>query len=392
MKTILNITQIWYHELTTVMRDKGILIFIILVPLGYPLIYAYIYTNEVVREVPAAIVDESNSALSREFLRKVDASPGVRIHARCHNMAEAQELRKRQEVYGIIRIPASFNRDLWQGEQTHVGLYCDMSSMLYYKNLMLAATDASMDMNRDIKVERYLPATTDRQEEITRMPIEYEQIALYNPQVGFAAYLIPPILMLIIQQTLFFGIGMSMGNSREKYMGCAIPLHKAYKSPIHIVLGKTMFYFLLYLLIGMYMFTFITRIFGLPQLGHYSTFLAFLVPYLLSCIFMGMTLSTFVWRREDFIMLFVFLSIPLLFISGISWPRTAIPVFWQYVSWLFPSTFGMNGYVRIMSMGASLNDVAFEYWGLWIQATVYCLAACLFYRREIRRLAVRGRP
>ncbi len=59
---------------------------------------------------------------------------------------------------------------------------------------------------------------------------------------------------------------------------------------------------------------------------------------------------------------------------------------------LFPSTFGMNGYVRIMSMGASLNDVAFEYWGLWIQATVYCLAACLFYRREIRRLAVWGRP
>ena len=99
MKTIVNIIQIWYHELITIMRDKGILIFILFVPLAYPLLYSYVYTNEVVREVPVAVVDESNSALSRKFLRKVDASPDVRIHARCANMTEAQELLKRQDVY-----------------------------------------------------------------------------------------------------------------------------------------------------------------------------------------------------------------------------------------------------------------------------------------------------
>ena len=388
MKTIVNSIQIWYQELITIMHDKGILIFILFVPLAYPLLYSYVYTNEVVREVPAAVVDESNSALSREFLRKIDASPDVRIHTRCTDMAEAQELLKRQEVYGIIRIPSSFTRDLWQGEQTHIGLYCDMCSMLYYKNLMLAATNVSLEMNKDIKVERHLPATTDRQEEIIRMPIEYQQTALYNPQSGFAAFLIPPVLMLIIQQTLFLGIGMSMGESREKYMGSVIPFHKAYKNPIHIILGKTLFYFLLYLLMGIYMFTFVTRIFGLPQLGHYGTFLAFLVPYLLSCIFMGMTLSFLVWRREDCIMLFVFLSVPLLFLSGISWPGATIPAFWKYISWLFPSTFGMNGYVRLTGMGASLGDIAFEYKGLWIQAIVYFLIACLFYHRQIKSLLI----
>ena len=386
MKTIVNIIQIWYHELITIMRDKGILIFILFVPLAYPLLYAYVYTNEVVREVPVAVVDESNSTLSREFLRKVDASPDVCIHTRCTNMAEAQELLKRQDVYGIIRIPSSFTRDLWQGEQTHIGLYCDMCSMLYYKNLLLATTNVSLEMNKDIKVEHYLPATTGRQEEITRMPIDYQQTALYNPQSGFAAFLIPPVLMLIIQQTLFLGIGMSMGESREKYMGGVIPFHWAYKNPIHIVLGKTLFYFLLYLVMGLYMFTFVTRIFGLPQLGHYGTFLVFLVPYLLSCIFMGMTLSFLVWRREDCIMLFVFLSVPLLFLSGISWPGATIPAFWKYTSWLFPSTFGMNGYVRITGMGASIGDIVFEYKGLWIQVTVYFLTACLFYHRQIKTL------
>ena len=44
-------------------KDQGVLIFFLLVPLAYPLVYAFIYTNEVVREVPAAVVNADNSSL-----------------------------------------------------------------------------------------------------------------------------------------------------------------------------------------------------------------------------------------------------------------------------------------------------------------------------------------
>ena len=57
------------RELRNVFKDQGVLIFFILVPLAYPLVYAFIYTQEVVREVPAAVVDNSRSSLSREFIR-----------------------------------------------------------------------------------------------------------------------------------------------------------------------------------------------------------------------------------------------------------------------------------------------------------------------------------
>ena len=379
------IIRIWYNELTTVMRDKGILIFILFVPFAYPLLYSYVYTNEVVREVPAAVVDEAHCALSREFTRHVDASPDVRVVAHCTSMAEAEELQKRQKVYGIMRIPKSFDRDLWQGEQTTIGLYCDMSSMLYYKALMLTATNVSLEMNKDIKVSYTRPSTT-REEEVQRMPIEYDEVALYNPQSGFAAFLIPPVLMLIIQQTLLLGIGMSAGDTREKNMGCLFPLNRLYKHPLHIVTGKMLFYLLLYILMGIYMYSCVTSMFSLPQIGDYLTFLAFLIPFLLACIFLAMTLSALVYRREDCIMLFVFLSVPLLFLSGISWPGAVMPPFWRYVSWLFPSTFGMNAYVRITSMGCTLSDIRLEYWGLWAQAAVYFSLAFWLYWREIRRL------
>ena len=106
-------------------------------------------------------------------------------------------------------------------------------------------------------------------------------------------------------------------------------------------------------------------------------------------IFMAMVLSVLVYRREDCIMLFVFLSVPLLFMSGISWPGSEIPVFWKYVSWLFPSTFGMNGYLRIMGTGASITDIHHEYVGLWCQVGVYGLLACFMYRLRLKAIVKR---
>lgn len=391
MKSILNIFQIWYREIGNIFRDKGIMIFILFVPLAYPLLYSYVYTNEVVREVPVAVVDESHSELSRELLRKMDASPDMKIVAYCDNLSAAQEMIRRQEVYGIVRIPSDFTRELWKGNQAPIGLYCDMSSMLYYKALLLTATNVSLEVNKDIKVNHYLPSTTDRQAEITRMPIDYDYVPLYNPQSGFAAFLIPPVLMLIIQQTLLLGIGMSTGNSREHHMGSVIPFHPWYKNPVHIVIGKALPYFMLYIILGVYMFAVVTRLFTLPQLGHYTTFIAFLVPFVLACIFLAMVLSSFIYRREDSILLLVFLSVPMLFLSGLSWPASDMLAFWKYFSYLFPSTFGMNGYVRITSSGARLSDISSEYIALWIQAGVYFLLACWFYRRQIKCILTRKR-
>lgn len=392
MKTILNIAQIWYTELLGILKDKGILIFIVFVPLAYPLLYSYVYTNEVVRDVPVAVVNDCDNPMTRDMLRKIDASPDVRIIASCTDMEEAMELIREQKVYGVIRVPSSFSRDISLGDQTHLGVYCDMSSLLYYKAILLTATNVSLDLNKDIKVEHHLPGVTEREDEVVKTPIEYDYVALYNPQSGFAAFLIPPVLMLIIQQTLFLGIGMSMGNSRERYNGSVIPFNKWYKNPVNIVFGKGLPYFFLYVLLAIYMFVVVTDMFTLPRLGHYRTFLCFIVPYLLSCIFMGMVLSAFVYRREDCIMLFVFMSVPMLFLSGLSYPAPSMPAFWKYVSYIFPSTFGMNGYVRISAMGASLQDIRPEYCALWIQTGVYFVMACLYYRSQIVKLSRKGKP
>ena len=384
---------IWKQEFRTTFRDQGVLIFFVLVPLVYPLIYSFIYTNETIREVPTVVVDNSRSSLSREYLRKVDASPETSIVAHCADMEEAKLMLKDRKAYGIIYIPAHFSDDIAQGKQTQVSIFCDMSGLLYYKALLTANTNVSLAMNADIKMKR-AGNTTARQDEITAYPIEYEDVAIFNPTNGFAAFLIPAVLILIIQQTLLLGIGLSAGTAREQNrFKDLVPINRHYNGTLRIVMGKGLSYFMVYSLVAVYILCVVPRLFSLNQIAIPGVLTLFALPYLAACIFFAMTASIAIRNRETCMLLFVFTSVPLLFLSGISWPGAAMPEFWRYFSYIFPSTFGINGYVRINSMGATLNEVSFEYQALWIQTGIYFLTTCLVYRWQIiqsRKKEVRG--
>ena len=131
---------IWAQEMKQVFRDEGVLIFFLIVPLVYPLLYSWIYNNEVVREVPVVVVDQSHSSLSRQFVRQCDASPDVRIAYYADDLDEARSLVSRQIVKGIYLIPADFATCVNRMEQATVSVYCDMSLMLTYKAIFQTGT------------------------------------------------------------------------------------------------------------------------------------------------------------------------------------------------------------------------------------------------------------
>lgn len=206
--------------------------------------------------------------------------------------------------------------------------------------------------------------------------------------------MIPAVLILILHQTLILGVGLRAGTERERSrFQDLVSIQKHHDGTLRLLLGKSLAYFMIYLFNTAYVLFIVPALFGLPQIGHTFDILSFLLPFLIATVFLAMTLSVFVRNRETCIVLFVFTSVPLLFISGISWPASAIPDFWKVVSYLFPSTFGVNGFVRLSSMGARLHQIGFEYTGLWIQAGFYFLTTFIVYRREIilSRLHLRRR-
>lgn len=374
---------IFRHELRNIFRDEGVLVFFFLVPLAYPLLYAFIYTNEVVREVPVVVVDDCSTPQSREYLRHIDATADVAVVARCRDMESARREIAARNAYGIVYVPRDFSRRLARGEQTEVSIFIDMSGMLYYKAVLTANTNVSLAMNARIKVKR-AGNTTEAQDRVTEHPIAYEEISLYNPQNGFAAFLIPAVLILIIQQTLLLGVGISAGTAREhNRFRELLPVNRHYTGLLRIVLGKSWAYLLVYLPLSVYVLGVVPRLFSLNRIGNPWDMALFVVPYLLACIFFAMTVSVLVRQRETCIMLIVFSSVPLLFLSGVSWPGSAIAPFWKVVSGFFPSTFGINGYLKLDCMGAEPAAVRKEWIALWGQAVFYFFTTCLVYRNNI---------
>ncbi len=210
-----DVCGVWATEMRNTFRDEGVLIFFILVPLFYPLLYSWIYTNEVVREVPVAVVDMSHSDMSRSFIRQFDASPDVSVALYCNNLDEAKDAIGRQQAFGVLYFPTDFQNRVVRMEQSRVSVFCDMSFMLYYKAIFQTATAVAGEMNAGIQVER-AGNWTDREDEITTKPLDFDEVQIFNSTGGYGNFIIPGVLMLIIQQTLLLGVGLSMGTARER--------------------------------------------------------------------------------------------------------------------------------------------------------------------------------
>jgi ABC-2 type transport system permease protein len=374
---------IWWDEMKQVVKDEGVFIFFILVPLAYPLLYSWIYNNEVVRDVPVVVVDDSHSSLSRQFVRECDASPDVKILAYAADLDEARSLLSRQVARGIYYFPPDFAECVGRMQPATVSVYADMSLMLCYKAVFQTAQTVSMNMGSELQT-RLGGHFTAREEQIAARPLRFEEVPLFNPTGGYGSFIIPAVLMLIIQQTLVLGIGLSAGTARERnrYRNL-IPISRHYNGMFRIVGGKALCYFMIYSVMTAYLVLVVPRLFAFTSIGRWQDLAVFLLPYLLACIFFGMVVSCLVRYRENVMLLMVFATLPLLFLTGVSWPQSSIHGAWQGLSWLFPSTFGIRGFVRINEMGARLQDVQAEYTALWVQALAYFIIACLVYRYQI---------
>ncbi|MBP3776690.1 MAG: ABC transporter permease [Prevotella sp.] len=389
---ILDACYIWKKEMEQVVKDEGVLIFFIVVPLVYPLLYSWIYNNEVVREVPVCVVDQSHSALSRQFIRMCDASPDVHVSIYAQDLDEAKSLVSRQLVKGIYLIPSSFEGDVYGLKQGTVSVYCDMSLMLTYKAIFQTAQTVTMEMGTELKTKlggHY----TAREEAIAARPLDYEDVPIFSPSGGYGSSILPAVLMLILQQTLVLGIGLSAGTAREEnpYRNLIPVGDSRYEHTIPIVMGKSMCYFMIFIVMGAWLSIAIPRIFHFPQLATGYSLMCVMLPYILACIFFGMAVSCMVKYRENVMLLVVFMSVPLLFLTGVSWPQSNIPGYWQGVSWLFPSTFGARAYIRLNSMGADISDVMPELRFLWIQTVCYFVLTLCVYRFQFfmaRRFAM----
>jgi ABC-2 type transport system permease protein len=129
-----------------------------------------------------------------------------------------------------------------------------------------------------------------------------------------------------------------------------------------------------------YLFGILFRFYNFPQRGNPMDLVLFIIPYLFASIFLAQAISGFFKTREVSMAILLFSSMPALFLSGFSWPKSSIPDWLNRLAMLLPSTAGIDGFLRI-NQGASLKDVGFD-WGVLLGLTMFYFLLAIIFEKQ----------
>lgn len=384
------VSRTFAREMSLVLKDIGVIIFFFGLPLLYPIVYTLIYNPELVRDIPVAVVDDCRTAQSRELARMADATEAMNIMGYPANMGEARRLMNEKECYGILYIPEDYSRRIGRGEQGVVAFYSEMSLLLRYRAFVSALTDLQLQTGAQIRRE-LLDALGASSVGQSSSPVSNEAYFIGDPTQGFASFIIPGIIILILQQSMLLGVTMLAGNSAERRRrnGGIDPL--AVQCPQSAgMIGRMLCYIVVYIPMTIYVLHFIPMMFDLPHIGDAADYLLFIVPLLVASAFLGMTLQVFVKERESSMLVVVFTSLVFLFLSGLTWPRYAMSPLWKMAGDCVPATWGVEGFIQINCNGGTLSEAAHPYMMLWVLAAVYFLTAYAVIAWQRRRESQRA--
>lgn len=373
--------SLYIKETATVMRneyreifsDGGVMLIMIFALFIYATLYGLAYGNQVLRNVPLGVIDNSKTASSRLLIDSFNAGPNTYVAYEAADMEEAKRLFYERDIYGIVYIPEDYERKLEGGLQANVGLYCDASYFLMYRQVFQEIVSAISTKGAMVEFQRLVAkGINTHQAKNVSQPVIYQSRNLFNPYLGYGTFVMPAIIIVIIQQTLLIGIGMIGGTWREFNLYHKLTPHgQARMSTIPVVLGKALTYFSIYAVSVSYILTIHYHLYGYPMNGNPLTVIALILPYLLACIFMGIAISTLFTKRENSILWMLWSSIIILLLSGISYPREAIPEWLFTVGKIFPSSHAVEAFIRVQDMGACIDDIMPQIAALWQQVFVY---------------------
>ena len=379
------IIKIISNEFRAIGTNIPILIVLILGNVGYGFLYNLLYNTNVYKEAPIAIVDMSQSDLSRHFVDYIDATQQVKVVSKTMNFDEAKHMLIEREIVGFLYIPSELKEEIMKGNQAQCVVYGSTLSFLDYLNIYEAVNFASLDINSELLPEMVeslnmidvLFLANDKAVDIVNEP-------LYNSSEGYGTYLIPPVMVIIIFQTLMITVAMRCGEEKSTRLRDNKTTSWGYF--IKIVLGKAFTNVMIYSVFSVFFLGLLPLIFDLPHLGDSLDIIIMMIPYLFASVFFCLSLSPLYTDGDMPLFFIVFMSVPLVFLTGISYPLELMPWHWKIFHYLIPTAPATLAFVKLDCMGGNLSNVVPEMITLWIQCAVYFILSTIIFHFRPRRI------
>lgn len=365
------------NEIKNIFSDKSLILMLFAAPVFYAFFYGSVYLNKVDREIEVVVVDYDQSAVSRNYINLLDASGMIKITGNLPLIDEAMESFRHDENHAVMYIPKGFEEDLKKGKGGNFKIFLNNTRFLVSNDIFKAVSEISATMGAGIRLRllRSQGLSADQAYQVVE-PVRIDMRSLYNTTESYGDFLIPGILILVIQQTLIIGFGESLAKDREKGL-------LAGKSGAWMA-GKSLPYFIMHIAYTFMFYTITFDLFSLVFKGNMVLLLLISVLFVMAVITFTYFIASFIHKKLEALLLLAFTSYPAFLISGYSWPGSAMPVALKYLGYIFPTTPFFEIYIKITQFGAGLNDVLPQVMHLFIIFAVGLVLSKIRYNSLIK--------
>ncbi len=348
---------VFKRELKIMTKDLDILVIILLSPLFYGLFYGSAYVHKTESNVPIVVVDQDHSSLSRQLIRYLDAHQLIAVKAVEPTLQEAKHDLDTWQVQGVVWIPQNFERRIKRGQQSDLKVYLNTSRFLPANDINRAVQEVAATLNAGIRIRHFEALGLNTGQAMEQFePLQVDNRNLFNYRQTYGDFLIPGILVLILQQTLLFGLAMSIARESET-KGWKTLYQQANGSVWGVISGKTLGYLLLYIGYAFFFFTVYFTLFKIPFRGNLFAFLVLTFLFLVAVAYLSVFVGTLFERKIIALQFLVFTSYPVFLLSGFSWPLSAMPSVVRWLAECLPTTPYLQALNRMAAMGAGWKDV-----------------------------------
>ncbi len=371
LASLMRILALTRKELLAVLKERRSRNSLLLPPIVQTLIFGYAATYDL-NHVAYAVLDQDQSAASRELIAKFD---GSRNFERAANLASAAQIRPTIDegrALLVLVIPPDFERRLDLGRAADVQVIADGRNSNVAGTASGYASAVVESFNADWRAAHGLAGP----------PVTVEERAWYNPNLETRWYMIPGMIgQLTLLQTMMLA---AMSVAREREQGTFDQLLVTPYRPSEIMAGKA----LPAMLIGMMQATGVLAVaqlwFHIPFAGSYLTLYFGMACFVLASVGLGLMVSAVSYTMQQ-AMLFSFLLImPFATLSGLTTPLENMPLALQYFTLANPLRYAVDIARRVYLEGSSFVQLGPDLWPLAIIAAITLSGASWMFRNRLQ--------
>lgn len=341
--------QVLEREVRSIFTDSTLRNIVLIAPIIYALLVSAVYIRHTLFEIPIAVAQLDNSQPARTLIRMLNSSPKLEVTHQAVSVAEIRELMLRGEVRAAIVIPADFSRRLKRGRDTTVTTFINTVSMVEANMVTSASTQVIQTFSAGVEIKSLMKHGENSRTAYEKfMPVKLDTRPLFNPSYNYTNFLVPGLLMTVIQQVALLAMALSWAGERER--GTLADLFRLSRSPVALMAGKALPYVFINFLVAELYFRVLFPMAGIPIEGNWGAMLTFTTLFVAAIVFWGMWFSAFCRTRLMATQMLMFIALPSFILSGYTWPLAAMPDAIRFLSHLLPITYFVTG-VRDIYLG-----------------------------------------